>query len=526
MPRNAPLLKSLVVCFLVASALAAPARAEKTLGVDSTAARFSPGLWAGDAGRGGKAFRRTWAVGAWCEWRWTTPGDRPSATLLVTNQTPKSTVSWFLDGVLTENVAVPARGGVPLAGLNRGGDHTLLVYTAHSEQADRWEGANAYTVSGLAVDDEASALPAAPPRPWVLIVGDSITEGSGASSSLGDYAFLVGQGLRCRGYDTSVSACGWSGWVRPGDGNGDVPGYYAVHGGTYSESASRWDKIDAHTSLLDADGRLSGQGETGQEPAAVVINYMVNECLHGADPHDAQASVAGCLAALRKAAPKAALVVLMPPGLQDAGVYPKNAAYVEALRAGVADYQKANPGDAKTVLVDFGPEVARAGVQAVRRGRPPQRRRARIPGTDRPSGGPQEPGCVTCQVRRLMTCGGRRPVPRAGRATPDRAHFTPLHSASPRFTPLHPASPRFTPLHPASPRFTPLHPASPRTFVSTHSRRNEPEIKRRFFALDAPKVVGEEVLCDRVNLRISHEDAHLGGREHFGVPGDAAADQE
>lgn len=339
---------------------ALPAQAEKTLSVDSTAARFSPGLWAGDAGRGGKIYRRTWEVGAWCEWRWTTTSAHPSAGLLMTNRTPQGFVACFLDGSLSEEIPVPASGGIPLTGLTQPGEHTLIVYIARSHDGDRWNQTNSFTVTGLSVDDDATALPAKPSRPWVLMIGDSITEGIGCKNSLGDYAFLVGQGLRLRGYDTSVSACGWSGWIQPGDGMQDVPGFYAVHSGVYSEATSRWNKIDSHTSLLDSAGHLSGQGETGQEPFAIVFNYMVNECLHGADPHDAQASVAGCLAALRKAAPKAVIIVMIPPGLQDAGVYPKGPQYISALRDGMADYQKSSADDGKTILVDLGADVAHA----------------------------------------------------------------------------------------------------------------------------------------------------------------------
>ena len=145
------------------------------------------------------------------------------------------------------------------------------------------------------VDDGSSALAPLPSRPWVLIIGDSITEGIGAGGSLGDYAFLVGQGLRGRGVDTGVSACGYSGWLRPGDGDGDVLPYYNVRDGAYVEKASRWNKIDSRTSLLDANGHLSGQGNTAQEPATILINYIVNETLSHSNPADAQASVSGCL---------------------------------------------------------------------------------------------------------------------------------------------------------------------------------------------------------------------------------------
>jgi lysophospholipase L1-like esterase len=351
--------RSITLLLLVVT-FAVPARAELTLPVDSPAARFSPGNWAGDAGRGGSLFRRTWNNGAWCQWRWTTPAEHPAAKLLITNQTRGSTIAYFLDGALTTNFAVPEKGDIPLADLTGTGNHTLVVYTAASQQKDRWEGANTFTVTGLTVDNGSAAQPPEPPRPWVLIVGDSITEGIGAGSSIGDYAFLVGQGLRQRGYDTCVSACGYSGWIRSGDAGGDVLPYYAIRNGVYAEPSSRWNKIDSHTSLLDSTGHLSGQGETGQEPAAIVINYIVNETLTNANRADAQASITGCLAALRTAAPKAIIIVVMPPGLADARVYPGGGPYMAALRDGVAAYQKAAPGDTKVMLLDLGPEVAHA----------------------------------------------------------------------------------------------------------------------------------------------------------------------
>jgi lysophospholipase L1-like esterase len=352
--------KLLFAVIVVISTAANRAAAETTLGVDSPAARFSPGNWAGDAGRGGSVFRRTWNNGAWCQWRWTTPAEHPTAKLQITNQTTGSTIAYFLDGALTEKVAVSDKGDIPIAGLKAGGSHTLIVYTAASQQTDRWQGKNAFVVSGLTVDEGSAPLPAEPSRPWALIIGDSITEGIGAGSSLGDYAFLVGQGLRGRGIDTSVSACGYSGWIRPGDGKGDVPPYYAVNGGVYAEATSRWNKIDSQTSLLDAKGHLSGQGQADQEPAVIVINYIVNETLGHANVADAQASVTGCLAALRTAAPKAMIIVLMPPGLADARVYPGAPPYIAALRDGVGAYEKAHPDDKKIELLDLGADVARA----------------------------------------------------------------------------------------------------------------------------------------------------------------------
>ncbi len=351
-------LQGMAVFFLLLAAVL-PARADVTLPVNSPAARFSPATWAGDVGRGGALSRRSWNNGAWCVWRWATTSAHPTATLQIANPTPGSAVSYFLDGALTDNVSVPASGGIPILGLTTTGPHTLTVYTRNSRQTARWGGANSYAVTGLTLDNGATPLPAPPLRPWVLIVGDSITEGiqadDGGDSSLRDYSFLVGQGLNAAGFDYAVSACGYSGWLRPGDAQGDVPAYYLAGGGE-----SRWDRIDAHTSLLDARGHLSGWGGIGQEPAAILFNYGVNECLSRSDPDTMRRSVTLALTALRRAAPRAELVVLVPPGLADARIYPNGPSYIAALQAAVAAYESAHPSDRKTALVDLGPDVARA----------------------------------------------------------------------------------------------------------------------------------------------------------------------
>ncbi len=349
---------------LLLADLCAPARAEVTLGVTSPAARFSPATWAGDTGRGGSTSRTSWNNGAWCEWCWTTPAARPAATLQITNPTRGSAVSYFLDGALTDAVPVPASGGISVEGLTGPGPHTLRVYLRNSPQSDRWHGANAYTVTGLTVDDGAKplpdTLPDGPKRPWVLIVGDSITEGiqadNGRDDTLSDYSFLVGEGLRGAGYDTAVSACGYSGWLRPGDAGGDVPGYFLPD----KAAQSRWNWIDANTSLLDTRGHLSGWGGTGEEPTAILINYGVNECLSRTPPGATSASVTGALTALRRAAPSARVLFLIPPGLADPRIYPNGPAYIAALSAGFNVYHAAHPADTTTERLDFGPAVARA----------------------------------------------------------------------------------------------------------------------------------------------------------------------
>lgn len=349
----------LTVCAALLGGAASVRADTLTLGVSSPGARFSPGTWAGRDGRGGTESRRTWNNGAWCEWRWTTDAPQPTAVLQITNPTPGSAVSLFLDGALTDNLPVPSSGGIPVPGLSGPGPHTLRVYTRNSPQEKRWSGENAYTVTGLAVDSRASPLPASPRRTWVLVVGDSITEGiqadNGRDSSLRDYAFLLAQGLDAAGVDVGVSACGYSGWLRPGDAGGDVPAYFPP-GGT----GGRWSRIDSRTSLLDTHGHLSADGGVGQEPEMVLLNYGVNECLSGSDLGQMQASVSGAMAALRQAAPRARILLLVPPGLADTRIYPQGPRYIEALRAGAAEYQKRYPAETSVQTLDLGVPVARA----------------------------------------------------------------------------------------------------------------------------------------------------------------------
>ena len=122
-------------------------------------------------------------------------------------------------------------------------------------------------VTGLQVDAGSRPLPATRRAKWGLIVGDSITEGSGATE-LAPYSHLVGQALWTLGYEYGLSACGWSGWLNRGDNPpGDVPGYYVVSGsangagGRYDDAASRWNKLDGNNhSLLDAAGHRLSEG--------------------------------------------------------------------------------------------------------------------------------------------------------------------------------------------------------------------------------------------------------------------------
>ena len=344
-----------------------------TLGVTSGAAKFSPGNWKGDTGRGGSVYRQSWNNGAWFSYTWNASSS-PIATILIGSASSGSSnkVSYYLNGVLTDNVS--ANANISISGITPNATNTLVVYLRNSTQSGRWNnGANVVQVTGLQVDSGSSAGVAPAAQPWGIIIGDSIAEGiqanAGSDCEIYDYTFLMMKALEQLGYDSGISACGYSGWLRPGDSGGDVPAYYSISGssggsgGTYSDSASRWNKIDQGVSLLDANNQISSYGQTGTTPAFIFINYMTNECLSGSNTSDAQASVTQALTALRAAAPNATIVLMVPFTL-NAITSASYATYIAALTAGVAAYKAANPSDSKVTLVNLGATVAATLTQA------------------------------------------------------------------------------------------------------------------------------------------------------------------
>jgi hypothetical protein len=346
----------------------AQAPAPVTIGVTSPAVLFSPGTWSGDSGRSGTSFRQTWLPGAWVKFYWITSNPAPTADLEITYGNSSNSFSYFIDGNFVDDQHAAKSGAVSITGLKGSGRHELDVYMKTNDDAARWIEQSSWKVSGLVVDSGATEIPAPKLRPWVLEIGDSITEGvladNGQGSSIADYSFLTGQALNQIGYDYAVSACGWSGWLNPGDAGQDVPPYYKIANGIYDDKDSRWNKIDSTTSLLDKDGKISAYGETGTPPAMITINYATNEELHLSNYTDLPASIEGGLSALRKAAPDAWIVVYVPFNLYSPTIYPRGVQVINILKTSVDQYKLAHPRDKRTVLVDYGPEFSQTVVTA------------------------------------------------------------------------------------------------------------------------------------------------------------------
>ena len=335
-----------------------------TIPVDSPALVFSPGNWTGDAGRVGKTFRQTWNSGAYFRATWETASPQPVAKILLDTSTypPKfksPQIAYCIDGVWKSKI--PCTAEVVVDEIKGAGRHELSVYLHQSQQTERWgaeghSGLNVLRVTGLRVDAQSKPVAAAPQSKWAMIVGDSITEGCGATE-LAVYSHLLGQSLQTQGYEYCVNACGWSGWLNKGDNPpGDVPGYYCITnstrgaGGQYDDAASRWNKIDGNRhSLLDSRGHISAYGQAGQEPSLIMINYVTNDSLHKSNPSDTMASIVQGLAALRTSAPDAQIIVVIPFGQY----------YAKELKEAVAIHKKAHPADAKIAIIDLGPAVAK-----------------------------------------------------------------------------------------------------------------------------------------------------------------------
>ncbi len=357
------------ICAMMVAGAVNVARAEDvaamTIPVDSPAFVFSPGNWVGDAGRGGKLFRQTWNPGAYFRVTWESATTNAVPTLLLDASAYDGSfnppvLACNLDGIWTGDLRCAKE--LPVPGMNpRVKTHVLTGYLKMSSQVKRWgsegaSGSNIVRIVGLRVGaDSRSGVDAAQPK-WALIVGDSITEGCGAYELEG-YSHLVGQAFRSLDYEYALSACGWSGWLHRGDNPpGDVPGYYVVTnsvngaGGQYLDSLSRWNKIDSLHSLLDANGRISAYGATGQEPSVILINYGTNDAIHPTNASDVQASMSQGLGALRKAAPGAHIFFIIPFGQYKAA----------EILATVKAFRSAHPDERRLSVIDLGPDAARA----------------------------------------------------------------------------------------------------------------------------------------------------------------------
>ncbi len=326
-----------------------------TVPVTSAAFRFSPGNWKGDTGRGGSVYRQTWNCGAYFEFDWLASSSPTAVILIPTIASNGCQVTYFLNGVMTDNVA--ATGNLSLTGILPNVTNVLTVCLRASTQSGRWNnGLSTLQIQGVQLDSGSSAGVAPTYGQWFQWVGDSITEGVKANASAGDhladYSYLVAKFMQTLGYDYCISACASNGWLQPGDTTGDIPAWYNVNASGYQAATSRWNLIDQGVSILDSNGQVSAYGGTNQTPSVVFMNLMTNEAIHALSPAWAQTAVTQWITAQRAAAPNAHIFMQIPFGLYNTVTYP--VAYIQALKAGILAYQTANPADTKVTSIDFG----------------------------------------------------------------------------------------------------------------------------------------------------------------------------
>jgi hypothetical protein len=365
-----------------------------TYNANNSSFQFSPGNWTCGSARTGQTYRQSWNNGAWVKCQWTAAATNPSAAILIsspsstavqpqTGTLQTATFAYLLNGSLQPGNAMPTSGQFLIpAGIIAGQTNTLQIFLQASWQANRWQSLNGVTsgytpinyttVAGIVLDGGSNPVASTVSnRPWGLIVGDSITEGIATDSSniggnfLLDYSYYLMQALDIAGYDTCISACGYNGWLKPGDYTSDVPAYYSVTGGTYQPGLSRWNYIDSNVSILDSNGQISAYGATGTPPSFIVLNLGTNEALYNTSTSllatDFYTSIYGVLQKLRAAAPAAIVAVIMPFPFYNAAFFSGAApmsTYATALRVAVSNYLTTNPGDGNTFLIDLGQSVS------------------------------------------------------------------------------------------------------------------------------------------------------------------------
>lgn len=334
--------------------------------VDNPAFLFSPGNWYGDTGRGGSVARYTWNVGAYFVFTFTAAATGASAVL---HTGPAGTGAYLYLAVNGIFSSVQAGGDITIPNIVAGATNTVFAIMYLTPQSARWaKGANSLAITGVTLDAGSSAgVSVAGSKGWVKIIGDSITEGINTGGSnkpdfSAAYTYSVLQALRAKGYEVCVSVCGYSGYLDTGDSTADVPAFYYVSGssngsgGTYDDTKSRWNRIDAGVSALDSAGQLSAYGDVGTPPVAILVNYLTNEALGKLSASDCEVAMTQCMIAHRAAAPSAWLLQMIPVGFHYASKYP--ATYLAAFNGAFAAYQAAYPTDKKVAIIDIGADLS------------------------------------------------------------------------------------------------------------------------------------------------------------------------
>lgn len=224
------------------------------------------------------------------------------------------------------------------------GAHTVEVRylrPAAATTVQRWTGALA-SLRLVALWANGAVTAPEPRSRQMLVYADSIGEGVSLAGATGAVAVSDATQTFIPALAAALDAeygpavCRGQGYTRTGSGS--VPPLYTPGG----EASSAWDKYGAALSRLTA-------GLLTPAPDVVVSMHGTNDGLASASPSAVTAAVTGWLTAVRAAAPRAQIVVVLPPGRYQ----------VTAITAGVVAYRASAPRDLRVHLLDLGEELAR-----------------------------------------------------------------------------------------------------------------------------------------------------------------------
>jgi len=316
-----------------------------TVGVSTSAFKFSPGFWYGNSGRGGTTYRVTACDTDWFDFTWTASAT-PTLSFTMSSDVAGMLVDWRLNGVLTQGKALTST----ITGIVPSATNTIRVYFGTNNGTyTHW------TVTNAILDSGSSAGSAPATQAWGYVIGDEISEPIGVEST-NSWVYLL-QG-RLPSNDISNQSLTGSGWLVTGEG-GTWTAYYP------SSGTQRWNTIDDPSgtpiSLLDSASKISSYGSTGTTPAFINIVLGGEDCIKSASTSTLTTQITAAITALRAATSSTCkILITIPFGLYSTSIYANGPTYVAAIKAGFTAYQTAAPSDTQVFLIDGGAALSTA----------------------------------------------------------------------------------------------------------------------------------------------------------------------
>lgn len=230
--------------------------------------------------------------------------------------------------------------------LTPGNHYARIMLSATQQFNNRWtSGApNSLRITGIQLNtsgtvNDLSTTPLAQKPRKILIYGDSITEGIGASQFENSYAAIMATDLNAEYGQVGYGKLGWgqTGW-------GNVTQFYDSN----TPTASSWRNYYFGAARLV--GNDPTQGFIDGVPDAVFVNMGTNDATFGTPTGQVRSETTAWLTEVRQAVGiRPELFVISPFGFGT----PSKAAYKSALLGGVTDYL-ADHSDSRVLTLDLG----------------------------------------------------------------------------------------------------------------------------------------------------------------------------